>query len=44
MFKKQNAKPKEKTYEQVESYFLWLIGKYGDYTSKNLNAEGKHII
>jgi regulatory protein len=34
--KKQNAKPKEKTYEQVESYFLWLIGKYGDYTSKTL--------
>ena len=37
MFKKnQDAKPKEITYERVKSYFLWLIGKYGDYTSKTL--------
>jgi len=34
--KKQDAKPKEITYERVKSYFLWLIGKYGDYTSKAL--------
>jgi regulatory protein len=37
MFKKsQDAKPKEITYERVKGYFLWLIGKYGDYTSKTL--------
>jgi len=34
--KKQDAKPKEITYERVKGYFLWLIGKYGDYTSKTL--------
>ena len=34
--KKQEAKPKEITYERVKGYFLWLIGKYGDYTSKTL--------
>ena len=34
--KKQDAKPKEITYERVKSYFLWLIGKYGDYASKTL--------
>ena len=34
--KKQDTKPKEITYEQVKGYFLWLIGKYGDYTSKTL--------
>ena len=34
--KKQDAKPKEITYERVKSYFLWLMGKYGDYTSKTL--------
>ncbi|MFT6778707.1 MAG: regulatory protein [Paraglaciecola sp.] len=33
---KQDAKPKEITYERVKGYFLWLIGKYGDYTSKTL--------
>lgn len=37
MFKKtQDAKPKEITYERVKGYFLWLIGKYGDYTAKTL--------
>jgi regulatory protein len=37
MFKnKQDAKPKEITYERVKGYFLWLIGKYGDYTSQTL--------
>jgi regulatory protein len=37
MFKKnKDAKPKEITYERVKGYFLWLIGKYGDYTSKTL--------
>ncbi|MBL4630361.1 MAG: RecX family transcriptional regulator [Paraglaciecola sp.] len=37
MFKKtQDAKPKEITYERVKGYFLWLTGKYGDYTSKTL--------
>ena len=34
--KKQDAEPKEITYERVKSYFLWLIVKYGDYTSKTL--------
>jgi regulatory protein len=34
--KKQDAKPKEITFERVKGYFLWLIGKYGDYTSKTL--------
>ncbi|MFT6123339.1 MAG: regulatory protein [Oleiphilaceae bacterium] len=34
--KKQDAEPKEITYERVKGYFLWLIGKYGDYTSKTL--------
>jgi regulatory protein len=34
--KKQDAKPKEITYERVKGYYLWLIGKYGDYTSKTL--------
>ena len=34
--KKQDAKPKEITYERVKAYFLWLIGKYGDYSSKTL--------
>jgi len=34
--KKQDVKPKEITYERVKGYFLWLIGKYGDYTSKTL--------
>jgi regulatory protein len=34
--KKQDTKPKEITYERVKGYFLWLIGKYGDYTSKTL--------
>lgn len=34
--KKQDAEPKEITYERVKGYFLWLIGKYGDYTSKIL--------
>jgi regulatory protein len=33
---KQEAKPKEITYERVKGYFLWLIGKYGDYASKTL--------
>jgi regulatory protein len=37
MFKKnQDTKPKEITYERVKGYFLWLIGKYGDYTAKTL--------
>ncbi|MDP5031891.1 regulatory protein RecX [Paraglaciecola sp.] len=37
MFKnKQDAKPKEITYERVKGYYLWLIGKYGDYTAKTL--------
>ena len=37
MFKKnQDTKPKEITYERVRGYFLWLIGKYGDYTAKTL--------
>ena len=37
MFKKnQDARPKEITYERVKGYFLWLIGKYGDYTAKTL--------
>jgi len=34
--KKQDVQPKEITYERVKGYFLWLIGKYGDYTSKTL--------
>ena len=34
--KKQDTKPKEITFERVKGYFLWLIGKYGDYTSKTL--------
>ena len=34
--KKSDAKPKEITFERVKGYFLWLIGKYGDYTSKTL--------
>jgi regulatory protein len=34
--KKQDAEPKEITYERVKGYFLWLIGKYGDYPSKTL--------
>jgi regulatory protein len=34
--KKQDAKPKEITFELVKGYLLWLIGKYGDYTSKTL--------
>jgi regulatory protein len=34
--KKQDAEPKEITYERVKGYYLWLIGKYGDYTSKTL--------
>ncbi|MEP1444556.1 MAG: regulatory protein RecX [Paraglaciecola sp.] len=34
--KKQDAKPKEITYERVKGYYLWLIGKYGDYTAKTL--------
>ncbi len=37
MFKnKQEAKPKEITYERVKSYYMWLIGKYGDYPAKTL--------
>lgn len=37
MFKKnQDAKPKEITFERVKGYYIWLIGKYGDYTSKTL--------
>lgn len=37
MFKnKQDAKSKEITYERVKGYYLWLIGKYGDYTAKTL--------
>lgn len=37
MFKnKSDAKPKEITYERVKGYYIWLIGKYGDYTSKTL--------
>ena len=37
MFKnKQDAKPNEITYERVKGYYLWLIGKYGDYTAKTL--------
>lgn len=34
--KKQNSKPTEITYERVKSYMMWLIGKYGDYSSKSL--------
>ncbi|WP_133471264.1 regulatory protein RecX [Paraglaciecola marina] len=34
--KKQDAKPKEITFERVKGYYIWLIGKYGDYTSKTL--------
>ena len=34
--KKQDAKPKEITFERVKGYFLWLIGKYGDYPAKTL--------
>jgi regulatory protein len=34
--KKQDAEPKEITYQRVKGYFLWLTGKYGDYTSKTL--------
>lgn len=34
--KKQDAKPKEITFERVKGYYIWLIGKYGDYSSKTL--------
>ncbi|MEP1382277.1 MAG: regulatory protein RecX [Paraglaciecola sp.] len=34
--KKQDAKPKEITFERVKGYYMWLLGKYGDYTSKTL--------
>ena len=34
--KKQDAEPKEITYQRVKGYFLWLTSKYGDYTSKTL--------
>ena len=34
--KKSESKPKKITFERVKGYFLWLIGKYGDYTSKTL--------
>ncbi|MFT5810724.1 MAG: hypothetical protein ACI9KM_001487 [Rubritalea sp.] len=40
---KQEAKPKEITYERVKGYFLWLIGKYGDYTSKTLMQKANRI-
>jgi regulatory protein len=44
MFKKnQDAKPKEITYERVKGYFLWLIGKYGDYTSKTLMQKANQL-
>lgn len=34
--KKQETVPKEITLERVKGYYLWLIGKYGDYTAKTL--------
>jgi regulatory protein len=34
--RKQKSEPTEITYERVKSYMMWLIGKYGDYSSKNL--------
>ncbi|MDU0356203.1 regulatory protein RecX [Paraglaciecola aquimarina] len=33
---KQDTKPTEITFERVKGYYLWLIGKYGDYTAKTL--------
>ncbi|PKG99361.1 regulatory protein RecX [Paraglaciecola sp. MB-3u-78] len=41
--KKQDAKPKEITYERVKGYYLWLIGKYGDYTSKTLMQKANSL-
>ena len=34
--KKQEIQPKEITYERVKGYYLWLIGKYGDYPARTL--------
>ncbi|AZQ83565.1 regulatory protein RecX [Colwellia sp. Arc7-635] len=34
--KKQDAKPQVISYERVKSYMLWLIERYGDYSTKKL--------
>jgi len=34
--KKQDAKPQLISYERVKSYMLWLIERYGDYSTKKL--------
>jgi regulatory protein len=34
--KRQNIKPQVITYERVKSYMIWMIEKYGDYSSKTL--------
>ncbi len=37
MYKKDNiVKAQDISYERVKSYMMWLIGKYGDYSSKKL--------
>lgn len=34
--KKKSTKPKVINYERVKGYMLWLVEKYGDYSSKKL--------
>lgn len=34
--KKENTQPKVITLDRVKSYMTWMIGRYGDYSSKTL--------
>jgi regulatory protein len=33
---KKNSKPQEISYKRVQSYMMWMIERYGDYSAKSL--------